>query len=275
MDDRPTELSVRLRAAPECGVGLPFFIEVTLANDTAGAEYYNLATFDPFSPPFPVEVTFIDGDRRVTLPAQSPTRGEARRGFGLSPSESRTFVLDVSELDPALEPGTWQCEAHWVMRHEDPRSPPVPVHITASDPADAPLLSHLRHAGGAREASWANLIRMPLALETTNTLRRLSEQASRALAPYLILNQAVHGFEPLAAFPPELLAPHDKGPWASEAAVLTHELLWARRAPRLAEQEAQMLARWPGLAFRVREVKAGAGLLTTLRREYGPEGGGR
>jgi hypothetical protein len=252
-------------------LGLPFFVEVTLANDTEGTEYYNLAHCDPFDPPFPVEFTFMAGEQRVALPARSSMAGERRRGFDLSPKESYTVVLDVSELEPTLEPGPWQMQARWVMRQEKPRSTPVPVMLAAAEPTDPPLLEKLRHAGGALRPSWANLLRAPSALDSVDALRGLSERGRHALVPYLILHQAIHGPEPLATFPPEFLASHDQGPWASEASVLTYELLWARRAPDLAQQGDRLLQRWPGLAFRVREIEAGAGLLTLLRSEYGPE----
>jgi hypothetical protein len=268
-----TELTVYLRAAAEYELGLPFFIEVTLANETQASDYYHLTDCDPFSPPFPIELTFTEGHRRVPLPSRSPSHDENRHGFDLSPGESRTFVLDVAELSPPLKTGHWQVQACWVMRHETPRSTPVAVVLTAGNAADAPLLAQLRNAGDARTSSWANLIKTPGALEGA-ALRSLSERASRALVPYLIVHQAVHGPEPLSAFPPEFLASHaqgpSQGPWASEAGVLTYELMWARRAADLAARKAELLSRWPGVAFRVQEIEAGAGLLTTLRDEYGP-----
>jgi hypothetical protein len=273
--ERPEELTVRLRAAPEYVIGLPFFVEVTLANDTEGAEYYSLSDFDPLEPPFPVEFTFSTGEQRLALPARSSMRGERRRGFDLSPNESHTVVLDLSELEPRLEPGQWQMQARWVMRHEKPCSTPVPVMLFAAEPTDAPLLDRLRHADGALRPSWANLLRSRSALDSGEELRGLSEQARRALVPYLILHQAIHGPEPLATFPLDFLAAHDLGPWASEAGILGYELLQARRAPDLAQQRERLLQRWPGLAFRVREIDAGAGLLTLLRSEYGPESPGR
>jgi hypothetical protein len=269
MPERPTELTVRLQAAPEYVIGLPFFIEVTLANETEGAEYYDLIPCDPLSPPFPVELTFTAGATSVTLPARSSMRGEARKGFDLVPGESRTFVLDVSELEPTLEPGPWQCQARWVMRHERPLSAPITLALVAPDPADLPLLARLRMAGGSQTPSWANLIKSPTQPEEEEIMERLSERTSRALVPYLILHQALQGSESLSAFPPEVLAPHQQGPWASEAGVLAYELLWARQAPDLAQRRTALLQRWPGLAFRVEAIETGAGLLTTLRRQYG------
>ena len=275
MTEPPEELTVGLRTAPEYVGGLPFFVEVTLANDTEGAEYYNLAPCDPLDPPFPVELTFTAGEQRVALPARSPMAGEQRPGFDLSPGESYTVVLDLSELEPVLEAGPWRMQARWVMRHEKPTSTPVPVTLVAGDPTDAPLLSKLRHAGGALQPSWKNLLRAPSALDPGETMNGLSAGARRALVPYLILHQAIHGPEPLATFPPEFLAPHEQGPWASEAGILSYELFQARHAPDLAQRRERLLQRWPGLAFRAREVDAGAGLLTRLRGEYGPESRGR
>jgi hypothetical protein len=273
--ERPSELSVGLRMPAAQAVGLPFFVEVTLANQTEAAEYYDLMPCDPLSPPFPIEFTFTMGTDRVVLPARSSASPAARsRGFDLSPGEARTFVVDLSELEPALPDGAWQCQARWVMRHESPRSAPAPITLTSVAAAERPLLARLRSSGGAQSPSWSNFIEAPDALEQGDTLQGLSEEARRALVPYLILHQAIHGPEALAVFPPDFLAQYIQGPWASEASVLAYELLWSRRAPDLPQQRAGLLQRWPGLGFRVAEIEAGAGLLTRLRRDYGPKGGG-
>src|SRR5438552_6497445 len=112
--ERPTELGVGLRMPAAQAVGLPFFVEVTLANQTEAAEYYDLMPCDPLSPPFPIEFTFTMGTDRIVLPARSSASPAARsRGFDLSPGEARTFVVDLSELEPALPDGAWQCHARW------------------------------------------------------------------------------------------------------------------------------------------------------------------
>jgi hypothetical protein len=53
--------------------------------------------------------------------------------------------------------------------------------------------------------------------------------------------------------------------------VLSWELLWARGASDLAQRKQALLQRWPGVAFRLSQIEAGNGLLTTLKRTYGPE----
>jgi hypothetical protein len=247
-------------------------VEVTLSNETEGSEYYDLLACEPLSPPFPVELTFVTGETSVTLPAKSGAAGEGRRrGFDLVPGEARTFVIDLSELEPNLAPGAWQCQGQWVMDHEQPRSAPVSIMVAAAASADLASFQRLRAAGGAQSPSWANFIKSREALEQGSTLDGLSEQASRALVPYLILHQLVHGPQPLAVFPPEFLSHHREGPWASEAAVLSYELEWARHAPDLPRREDDLLRRWPGLAFRLKQIKAGTGVLSMLRRRYGPE----
>jgi hypothetical protein len=84
----------------------------------------------------------------------------------------------------------------------------------------------------------------------------------------LILHEAVHGPQTLSALPIELLSPLLGGPWGSEASVLTYELLSSRAAPDLVDQRAAVLARWPGVAYRLDEIDRGAGLLTRWRQEY-------
>jgi hypothetical protein len=272
MGERSTELSLRLQMASHYVLGLPFFVELTLSNETEGSEYYDLLSCDPLAPPFPVEFTFAAGDADVTLPAKSGMAGEGgRRGFDLVPGEARTFVVDLSELEPNLAPGAWQCQGRWVMRHERPRSAPVSVVLEAAASADLALLGRLRAAGGVQSPSWANFIKSGGVLEQESALEGISEPASRALVPYLILHEAVHGPESLAVFPPEFLSQHREGPWASEAAVLSYELEWARHAQDLPQREEDLLRRWPGLSFRVEQIKAGTGRLTILRRQYGPE----
>ena len=270
-EPRQDQLTLHLRMAPDYVIGLPFFVEVTLANETDGAEYYRLLTVDPMWPPFPVEMTFTAGGNTVTLPSQSPSGDDARRGFTLVPGEARTFVLDLSELEPELTPGTWRCRARWVMRHEKPSSEIVEVTLTSAEPGDIPLLARLRLAGDAQMPLWANLITAPDGLDD-EAVSGLSAQARRALVPYLIVHEAVQGPEPLASFPLEFFAAQaGEGPWASEASVLAYELRWARHAPDLADQRSALLARWPGVQFRLEEIELGAGTLTLLRKEYGPE----
>jgi hypothetical protein len=273
MGERPTELSLRLEVASEYVLGLPFFVEVTLSNETEGAEYYDLLPCDPFSAPFPIEFTFSADENAVTLPALSGAAREAKkRGFDLSPGEARTFVLDLSDLNPELSPGTWQCQARWVMRHEMPRSAPVRVVLAGPPAADQPLLERLRSGGRPQAPSWANLVEFSDALKE-DVFRALSDRAKATLVPYLIMRQAVYGPEPLASFPTDYLAQHQRGPWSSEASVLLYELQWAREAPDLVPHRQALLQRWPGLAFRVQRIESGAGLLTTLRREYGADSG--
>jgi hypothetical protein len=267
----PRQLTLRLRMAPQYVVGLPFFVEVTLSNDTENSEYYDLLTCNPVSPPFPVELTCSGGGKAVTLPAKSTSgRDPRRRGFTLVPGEARTFVLDLSELEPSLKPGAWRCRARWVMDHERPLSKTVPVTLTAATPGDAPLVARLRSAGNPMTPRWTNLIKAR-GLDA-EAMRGLSAQARRAMVPYLIVREAVQGPEPLASFPLDgLTAEAAAGPWASEASVLAYELRWERRAPDLAQHRTALLERWPGLQFRVKEIEAGVGRLATLRTEYGAE----
>ncbi|HXJ21348.1 MAG TPA: hypothetical protein VMT03_14045 [Polyangia bacterium] len=264
-----TELSLRLRAPATATAGLlPLFVEVTLANDNEATDYYALTNCDPWSPPFPVEFTLSGEGGEVTLPARSTaTAGATPTGFDLLPHQARTFVLDLSELETDVPPGAWRLSARWVMRHEQPRSSPVSITFEAGDPADAPLIRRLRGLGGGTSPSWANLIQERAALDD-EALRRLSASSRRTLLPYLILHEAVHGPQPLSQLPLEFLSAHFQGPWASEASVLTYELFSARAVPDLAARRAAILARWPGVEFRLDQVDRGAGLLTLWREEY-------
>lgn len=259
MSERPTELTLRVVAPATATAGLPLFVEVTLANDTEASDYYGLMPCDPWSPPFPVEFTFSGEGGDVRLPARSgASTGATRAGFDLSPADARTFVLDLSLLRTEVPPGVWRLAARWVMRHEQPRSPDVTITVNDADAPDQPLL----------QRSWAELVLDRNAVED-EALRRLSEPARRALLPYLILHEAVHGPQPLSQFSSDVLSSAYLPPtWASEAGVLTYELLSARAAPDVAARRAALLVRWPGVAFRLEEIDRGAGLLTRWREEY-------
>lgn len=271
MDERPSELTLRLRMEPTAVLGFPWFAEVTLANDTDGSEYYDLGPCDPWSPPFPVELAFANGNTRVVLPSSSAVRPRPGRGtFDLLPGEARTFVLDISELEPSLTAGPWQCHATWVMQHEQPRSHPVSVELSTGRPADLAKLRQLRLAGGSRSPSWLNFVELGDFADVRTVQRRLSEQARHALLPYVFMHEAVHGPEPLARLAPDTLLQFREGAWASEAALLWYELAGIRGAADQAQRRVELLSRWPGLAFRVAEIERGVGILTRLRLQYGP-----
>ena len=268
-DEDGTDLGLSLRMASHAVMGLPWFAEATLSNQAPGTEYYDLLACDPFAPPFPIEFSFTDGTNRVTLPARSTsTHPSSRGGFDLLAGQARTFVVDLSELEPALAPGAWQCQARWVMQYEEPRSESVSVVLAAADPEDSSVLRRLRLAGGSRYPSWLNFLASPDALAGGEILQGISEQASRLLVPYLITHQVVHGPEPLAAFSTSFFLQFHEGPWASEASVLSYELHWARGAPDLGQRRDDLLRRWPGLAYRVEQIEADKGLLKMLRRQY-------
>ena len=275
MTGQSTGLALRIKTSHRYVAHLPMFVEVTLANDATDAEeLVGLTACNPWDPPFPVELAFSAGTRRVTLPSRSDTgREQSTDTFTLAPGQARTWVLDLSELDTPIPPGAWHCTARWVMR--DARSPAATatasVSVEAARAADVPLLRRLRVFGDADTPSWANLVEDREALHSPE-LHGLSAESRRALAPYLVIHRAVHGREPLSKFPPERLSELQQGPWASEAAVLRYELAWARHAPDLARLGSSILASWPGVAYRLDEVDRGAGFLTALRDRVGPEG---
>jgi hypothetical protein len=272
--EHPTTLTLHVRMEPTAVLGLPWFVEVTLANETQGAEYYRLGPCNPTSPPFPVELAFTHGKTHMALPTSGGDRSEGGGGaFNLLPGEARTFVLDISELEPVarLTPGHWQCQATWLMPHEEPRSPDIPVETSAGKASDLAKIDRLRRAGGARSPNWFNFVEMGDAVDARTARQLVSPQARNALAPYLIMHEAVHSPEPLARFAPnELLQFHDTV-WESEAALLSYELACARRAPDQSQRRAQLLSRWPGVAFRLAHIDRGLGILTRLRHDYGPK----
>jgi hypothetical protein len=274
MTAHASHLVLRIKMSPRYVAHLPMFVEVTLANAaTDREEYVGLTACNPWAPPFPVEFAFNAGTRTVTLPGKSDVgREEVADTFNLAQGQTRTWVVDLSELDVPIPPGAWVCSAHWLMRFEQPRAARANVTIEAPKAADVPLLRRLRLFGDAESPSWANLVEERDAIHSPE-LHGLSAESRRALAPYLTIHRAIHGPQPLSKFPRQPLAELRSGPWASEAAVLEYELAWARHAAHLTELRSSILVSWPGVAYRLDEVDQGAGFLTALRDRVGSEGG--
>lgn len=263
VNEQTNQLELRMVTAEQYFAQLPMFVEVTLANDNEGTEYYHLTPCDPWSPPFPFEVTLRSEQQEIVLPGKS-VAGPVARGFTLASRQARTFVVDLSEVDVDVPPGAWAYEACWIMRHEAPRAAATARVVRSMGPEDAALVASLRRIGDPAHPKWRNFIEDPAA-HRHPALERLSAEACEAIAPYLLLQRMVTGPLPLAAFPLGGLEAHDRGPWASESAALRYELLWARKATTLAAERSRLLGRWPGVEFRVVEIERGLGVLTRLR----------
>lgn len=271
------ELTLVVEAPAVIVIGAPIWLSVTVANPRPERTYTTLPPVERFGVPPPVEFVLAEvgapAGEAVALPVKLAEVGEGPpRGMALRPGESRTSLFDLSELHPPLRPSRWRLAAH----HHAPPLPPtaaVPVELEAVAPSQAcaRALAALRGRGGGLEPSWnALLLDHPRTIED-EALVDLDAESRAALAMHLWLHRAVHGPVPVAALDPAGPAAFGSGVLEGEAAVLTHELLVARGDPRASTWEATIVARWPGLRWRIEDDLAGRGLVQVLRMAVGAE----
>lgn len=271
------ELTLRVEAPAVVVIGAPIWLSVTVANPRPERTYGTLPPVERFAVPPPVELVLTelaapDGNA-VALPVKRAEVGEGPpRGMGLRPGEARAALYDLSELHPPLRPGRWRLGARYHAPPLPPSpAPPVELHAIAPSEASARALAALRSRGGGLEPSWgALLLDHPFTIED-EALADLDAESRAAVAMHLWLHRAIHGPTPVAALDPAGPASFGAGVLEGEAAVLTHELLAARHDPGAAALAATIVARWPGLRWRIEDDLAGHGLVQTLRVAVGAE----
>lgn len=259
---------ITLEVFPEYMIGFPMLVAITCENPTAKSTFYNLPEANIFTAPGPIEFIFTSPDgKRIVLPAASPRHKETARGFTLRPGEARRMLFDISGLEPSLEPGPYRLEAIYRLKSGSSTSPPAQVRITTPAPEDARAAATLKRENDTGEPSWSQFIE---ANWRTVDAAKLSAKGREALAYHLFLHRAIYGPARVRDLELGRLEAFARGPLAGEAAVLRLEILAARGAQTAAE-EAAILKQWPGLRWRIDEIKAGGGLLASLRRTLGAE----
>jgi hypothetical protein len=100
----------------------------------------------------------------------------------------------------------------------------------------------------------------------------LSPEAARQLALHLFLHRAFYGPDPVARVDTAPLKSITGPVMGTEAALLELEILAARNdLPGFAALSRSLLARWPGLRYRLERFERGQGLLAAGRKTFGAE----
>jgi hypothetical protein len=226
------------------------------------------ATFDMFAVPGPVSFTLkADNGREWSWPAASGSR-EEQNGIPFRPGQSWRSLYDLSELRPDLAAGHYQLVAAFSLNGDHAVSRPAQIEVRRSVPRDHAIADRLRTANDARESSWRAFL---TANWSTPDGAGLSESGRARLAYYFYLHRVAYGQRPVANLEPDEPGRFGHGVLEAEGALLRLEILHAAARPEVKGITAAVLERWPGLAWRVRDIERGHGLLSILRTVHGVE----
>ena len=272
------ELELRIEAPGVVVLGGPIMVAVTVSNPRPERTYYALPPVEWFAVPPPVEFVLVDAgagaDAEVeALPVRLVDLHEGPpRGMTLRPGESRRALVDLSELHPPLHAGRWRLGARYFARPLPPiAAAEVELEVVEPTAASAKALAALRRRHGGREPSWNDVLLANFREIEDEELVDLDAPSRAAIALHLWLHRAVYGPTPVAALDPSTVTSFATGPLEGEAAVLSHEILVARGDPGAAALAAAIVARWPGLQWRIEDDLVGRGLVRMLREAVGAE----
>jgi len=276
-----------LEAFPNYILGSPMIVAITCQNPTPQSSFYNLPECDLLTAPGPVEIVFTSKDGyKIVLPATSPSLSEGPpKGFTLNPGDSRRMLFDISGLNPELIAGTYQLTSSYRLRTGSSASSPVEVKLITPSSADSIVADLMYSQNDLNEPSWSNFLeynwrtiyvtKPPKEEQKQQEIwvdaSSLSQEGKQALAFHLFIHYAVYGPIKLAEIDLEMIEAFASGPLAGEAAVIRLEILMARGDRLAEEEEVNILSKWPGLKWRVEEIKQGYGFLTSLRTTVGAE----
>lgn len=274
------DLELVVEAPAVAVLGAPILVAVTVTNPRPERTYLALPPVEWFAVPPPVEFRLVpaeagaDDDDAIVLPAREVQLREGPpRGMLLGPGQSHRALVDLSELAPPLHAGRWRLGARYFAFPLPPTAAPE-VELEVIEPAteaSAKALAGLRARHQDREPSWnAVLLQNERTIEDEE-LADLDAQSRAAVALHLWLHRAAYGPTPVAGLDPGALAGLGVGPLEGEVAVLVHELLAARGDPGAPALASAVVARWPGLAWRIEDDLAGQGLVQMLRAVVGAE----
>jgi len=274
------ELELEIEAPAVGVIGAPIMVAVTVTNPTPQRTYYALPPIEWFAVPPPVEFV-LTGPGVDAEPVELPVRlvdvhEGPPRGMALRPGQSHRALLDLSELHPPLHAGRWRLGARYRARPLPPvAAAEVEVEVVEPTTASAKALAALRRRHDGREPSWNAVLLTNFREIEDDELVDLDPPSRAAIALHLWLHRAVYGPTPVVALDPSTLTSFATGPLEGEAAALSHEILAARSDPGAVALAAAIVARWPGLEWRIEDDLAGRGLVRTLREVVGAEGRSR
>jgi hypothetical protein len=258
-------LAVSVECDRSYDAGFPILVSVEVRN----VDHGTFLTFEPidlFDVPGPVSFTLTSGDgHEWSWPSASHQEEEPPSGMPFRPGEAWRSLYDLSEINFEVPPGHYKLVAEFALAGGYGISKPVPIEILRSDVHDHAIAKRLRASNDKHEPSWISFVTENWS--TPNTAG-LSEKARERLAYYLYLHRAAYGPIPIAKLDPtEPERLFGTGLLESEAALLRLEILHAAKQPEANGIAAAIRERWPGLAWRLRDIKQGHGLLTVLRRD--------
>ena len=260
----PAAPPIKLEASGEYLMRYPMLIAITCVNDNPNRTFYRLPESDYLKPTNPVELIFTSAEgQRIDFPAAFLAQETGYEGFTLEPHEARQMLLDISWCQSKLMPGAYHLQAKYHTRVGSSTSPSVPLKIKAASPFDMSESTLLLRQSGTLEPTWSNFLQY-----TRHTVApsNLSDEARHALTLHLFLNHAFYGPTPVAELNTGNLTSNESGPLAGEFALLNYEILVARHSDSVGQEEQRIRHKWPGLQWRLEEIKQGNGLLTRLRQ---------
>lgn len=279
---------IRLEAFETYVRGFPLIVAVTCYNPTENRMFGNLPRFDLLASSGPVEFVFVSEgtDQRIELPYASYEHLEPGQesGFALPPGAERRMLFDISELNPPLEAGRYRLIARYHRGGEYSEAEPVFLEVVDLSESDERIASLLRKYNDLLEASWVRFLRSNWRTIHTSAKRKvpdrefprvldasgLSEQGRRALSLHFFLHRAIYGPTDIPDLDAERTAEFESGPLESEAGVLRHEIMYSRGdTTATAALETELIAKFPGVAWRLAETKRGYGRMTLLRQTRG------
>ena len=265
-------LALRVETDRDYLSGFPMLVAVEIRNITPKRTLLQFMPFDLFDVPGPVGfVARRNGTETLwtaSRPPEDPSReDDSPAGIAFRPGATWRALCDLSELHPEIAPGRYDLSGMMAWP-EDVASAPVSWEVRAANPKDAAVARNLRTANDRRESSWSAFIRNNWSTPDTSGL---SDAARPRLAYYLFLHRAAYGPRAVAQLNPDEPLGFGTGVLESEAAVLRVEILHAGQSPDALTAEKSVLERWPGLAWRIDDIRAGRGLLTSLRTAWGVE----
>ena len=191
--------------------------------------------------------------------------------FRLRPGEQRRFLVDMMLSVSDLPPGPFQLR---VTVEEDERSfpPSGTVRFDLTEPNDTDRTTRetwFHQVDDSPFLTWDDFL---VAWFTPAPAEGLSEAAARAVAYPRFVHYAAYGPKPIAAQDATHLLALDGHVALAEFHLFQLEILLAYGDAAAASKiKAQLLERWPGLAYEVDRNEHGKGLLSSMRKRFGAE----
>lgn len=269
------ELVAELDTAARYSAGLPMIVALQLQNVLEGSVRFQLPALEVWSGTSPVAFLLTHEGASVpeALPhehAHSHEEG-VETGFALQAPEPRRMLFDLSALKSEWVPGRYTLQGSYHTPMGGVVVPPrtFVVERARGEVQEAATQLLARNISGER--SWRAFLLQNFREVKSDELVAFRGAEAEQLAFHLFVHRAVYGAAPLALRPVDQVPPLPPGALTGQSAVLRHELLCAHADPSAPALAADIVAAWPGLAFRCDDNRHGRGLLNMLRKLVGAE----